>query len=278
MPIHDITPTSGSQRVDIPQLGFGVFQVPDEEVDAAIATALETGYRHIDTARIYGNEEGVGRALAATDIPRDDVFVTTKVWNDDQGAAETVRAFEASLDRLGLDVLDLYLIHWPVPSQDRFVETWGAMRSLRDAGRVRAIGVCNFTVDNLQRLFDETGEWPSINQIELHPYLQQQELREFHGRHGIVTEAWSPLGQGGDVLRDPVVTEIAERVGATPAQVILRWHLDLGNVTIPKSVTPKRIEENFAAPDVELTSEDRDAIAGLDRGERLGPDPETFNG
>ena len=187
----DLTTPSGS--VPIPSIGFGVWQVPDAEVDAAVSAALDAGYRHVDTARLYGNEAGVGRALASSDIPREDVFVTTKVWNDDHGRDTTLAAFDASMARLGLDVLDLFLIHWPAPGRDRYVETWQALRELRDDGRVRAIGVCNFHAPHLQRLFDETGEWPSINQVELHPYLQQTPLREFAAEHGIVTESWSPL-------------------------------------------------------------------------------------
>lgn len=278
MTVNEIPLKSVDQQVDIPQLGFGVWQVPDDEVDAAVAKALEVGYRHIDTARIYGNEAGVGRALAQTDVPREEIFVTTKVWPEDFGSQETVDAFNGSMDRLGLETLDLMLLHWPFPEQDRYVDAWKALQALRDAGRVRAIGVCNFHPEHLQRLFDETGEWPSINQIELHPYLQQRELVEFNGEHGIVTEAWSPLASGKEVMDDPVIGEIAERLGATPAQVIIAWHLARGFVVLPKSVTPSRIEENFAAADVQLTEADMEAIAGLDRGMRTGPDPDEFNG
>ena len=278
MPINDIPLTSGSQRVTIPQVGFGVWQVPDDEVDAAVLAALETGYRHIDTAKLYNNESGVGRALAATDVPRDEIFVTTKVWPTEFGAQETTDSFTASMDRLGLETLDLFLLHWPFPEQGRYVEAWKALQALRDAGRVRAVGVCNFHVEHLQRLFDETGEWPAINQVELHPYLQQREVAEFNAEHGIVTEAWSPLASGKQVLDDPVIGGIAERLGATPAQVVIAWHIARGFVVLPKSVTPSRITENFAAAELTLTEDDMAQIATLDRGFRTGPDPDTFNG
>jgi len=235
------------------------------------------GYRSIDTARLYGNEEGVGRAIAATELPRDDLFITTKVWNDDHGFDSTLAAFDASMGRLGLDVLDLFLIHWPTPARDRYVDTWKALLKLRDDGRVRAVGVCNFEVEHLQRLHDETGELPAINQVELHPYLQQAALREFHAANGILTEAWSPLASGGSVLGDEVVRRIAAKHGVTPAQAILRWHLQLGNVVIPKSVTPSRIAENFDVFGFELDDDDLAAFAPLDRGERTGPDPVAFN-
>ncbi|KGN41144.1 aldo/keto reductase [Knoellia aerolata] len=278
MPINDIPLTSGAAKIEIPQVGFGVWQVPDAEVDAAVLSALETGYRHIDTAKLYNNEAGVGRALAATDVPRDDIFVTTKVWPTEFGAQETVASFTGSMERLGLDTLDLLLLHWPFPEQDRYVDAWKALQALRDSGRVRAIGVCNFHVEHLQRLFDETGEWPSINQVELHPYLQQVEVAEFNAAHGIVTESWSPLASGKEVLDDPVIGAIAERVGATPAQVIIAWHLARGFVVLPKSVTPSRIAENFAAAEVSLTEADMAEIAALDRGMRTGPNPDEFNG
>ena len=278
MPINDIPLTSGAAKIEIPQVGFGVWQVPDAEVDAAVLSALETGYRHIDTAKLYNNETGVGRALAATDVPRDDIFVTTKVWPSEFGAQETVASFTGSMERLGLDTLDLLLLHWPFPEQDRYVDAWKALQALRDSGRVRAIGVCNFHVEHLQRLFDETGEWPSINQVELHPYLQQVEVAEFNAAHGIVTESWSPLASGKEVLDDPVIGAIAERVGATPAQVIIAWHLARGFVVLPKSVTPSRIAENFAAAEVSLSEADMAEIATLDRGMRTGPNPDEFNG
>jgi len=263
--------------VSIPQVGFGVFLVPESETKTAVATALAAGYRHIDTAKLYQNEAEVGEAIAESGIARDEIFVTTKVWNSDQGYDPAIAAFEASMDRLKLDVLDLLLIHWPVPDLDRYVDTWRAFEKLQADGRVRAIGVSNFGVQHLERLFEETSVVPAVNQIELHPHLPQAELREFHARHGIVTEAWSPLARGGAVLDDPVVTRIAERVGKSPAQVVLRWHLQLGNVVLPKSVTPSRIQENIELFDFSLTDEDLAAFATLETGERIGPNPETFN-
>lgn len=263
------------EDVPIPQVGFGVWQVPDDEVAPAFEVALEAGYRHIDTARIYGNERGVGRALAAMDLPREDVFVTTKVWNDDHRRVRD--AFEQSMDRLGLEQLDLYLIHWPVPESGTYVDAWRELLALRDEGRVRAVGVCNFHVPHLQRLEAETGELPAINQIELHPYLQQAELRAFHAEHGIVTESWSPLASGKKVLADPVIGAIAATRGVTPAQVIIGWHLQLGLVVLPKSVTPQRIAENLDVFGFTLEDSELDAIAGLDRGFRTGPDPDHFH-
>ncbi|MDX6317212.1 MAG: hypothetical protein QOD35_612 [Nocardioidaceae bacterium] len=262
--------------VEIPQVGFGVFLVPSEETKAAVSSALETGYRHIDTAKIYGNEEAVGEAIAESPVDREDIFVTTKCWNDDQGYDSARKAFDASMQRLGFDYLDLYLIHWPVPSQDRYVETWKALESLYSEGRVRAIGVSNFQPPHLQRLFDETDIVPAINQIELHPWLQQRELRAFHAEHGIVTEAWSPLAAGGDFLDDPTIATIAKKHEVSPAQVILRWHLDLGNVIIPKSVNPSRMASNMDLFGFELDDDDRSDIAGLDKGHRVGPDPDTL--
>jgi 2,5-diketo-D-gluconate reductase A len=275
--VPNLALSTGTGSIAIPQLGFGVWQVPDAEVDAAIATALETGYRSIDTARIYGNEDGVGRALKATDLARDDLFVTTKVWNDDQGFDSTLDAFDASLGRLGLDTLDLYLIHWPTPEKNTYVDTWKALLKLREDGRVRAVGVCNFGIDHLLRLKDETGEFPAINQVELHPYLQQAALRDFHAANGILTEAWSPLASGGAVLADDVIRGIADKHGVTPAQAILRWHTQIGNVVIPKSVTPSRIVENFDLFGFALDDNDLAAFAPLDRSERTGPDPVEFN-
>jgi diketogulonate reductase-like aldo/keto reductase len=277
-PVSTTTLTTPTGPVALPTIGFGTWQVPDDEVVPAVLAALDAGYRHIHTAALYGNEAGVGRALAGSDVPRDDVFVTTKVWNSDQGLDETLRAFDASTGGLALDVLDLYLIHWPAPGNDRYVDTWRALGRLRDDGRVRAIGVCNFQAEHLQRLHDETGEWPSINQVELHPYLQQSPLRAFHAQRDIVTESWSPLASGKRVLDDPVIDEIARAHGATPAQVVIAWHLALDLVVLPKSVTPSRIVENLAAADLELTADELAAIATLDRGFRTGPDPEEFNG
>jgi 2,5-diketo-D-gluconate reductase A len=259
----------------IPQLGFGVFQVPEEDTAEAVLHALKTGYRLIDTAEAYGNEEGVGDALARGGLSREDVFVTTKLWNSHQGREQAQPALERSLSRLGFDYVDLYLIHWPVPSQDQYVATWQALCDLRAEGKARSIGVSNFQVEHLERIIDASDVVPAVNQIELHPRFQQEELRSFHAEHGIHTEAWSPLGQGS-VLEDPVVSEIAEGRGRTPAQVILRWHLQLGNIVIPKSVTPSRIEENFDVFDFELDQQEMDAIGQLDEGQRIGPDPDSF--
>ena len=262
--------------VEIPQIGFGVFLVPAEETRSAVTSALDAGYRHIDTARIYGNEEAVATAIAESGIPRDELFVTTKCWNSDQGYDSALAAFDASAQRLGLDVVDLYLIHWPVPAKDRYADTWRAFEKLYADGRVRSIGVSNFHPPHLQRLFDETGVVPAINQVELHPWLQQEELRRFHAGHGIVTEAWSPISRG-EKLGDPLVGRIAGKHGVTPAQVILRWHLDLGNVVIPKSVNRDRMAENLDLFGFELDSEDRAAITTLDSGLRVGPDPDTYS-
>ncbi|MBQ1093637.1 aldo/keto reductase [Streptomyces sp. B93] len=262
--------------VEIPQLGFGVFQVPDAETTAAVTEALRAGYRSIDTAAVYGNEAGVGKALAASDTPREDLFVTTKLWNADQGHDATLRAFDASLAKLGLDYVDLYLIHWPTPARDLYRESWKAIERLVAEGRVRSAGVSNFQPAHLRRLLDDTSLVPAVNQIELHPGLQQAGLRALHAELGIVTEAWSPLAQGA-VLGDDAITAIAGRHGRSPAQVVLRWHLQLGNVVIPKSVTPARIRENIDVLDFTLSEEEMSAIAALDRGLRTGPDPDTLN-
>ncbi len=262
--------------VEIPQLGFGVFQVPPDETQRVVEEALAAGYRHIDTAAAYRNERGVGAAVAASGVPREEIFVTTKLWNASHGNDEARTAFEKSLGRLGLDRVDLYLIHWPVPLQDRFVETWRAFEEFREEGRARTIGVSNFRVEDLERLRAESETLPTVNQVELHPRFHQTELREYHARHGIVTEAWSPLGQGALLGEAPIVS-IAERLGRTPAQVVLRWHLQLGNVVIPKSVTPERIRENIELFDFELGAEEMAAIEAIDSGRRSGPDPATFS-
>ena len=263
--------------VEIPQLGFGVFKIPKDRIREAVLTALDAGYRHIDTARLYGNEAAVGAAIndavADSGLLRDEIFVTTKVWNDDQGYDETLRAFDASVGRLGLDVLDLYLIHWPVPGRDRYVDTWRAMEKLYLDGRIRAIGVSNFEPEHLRRLCDKAEVVPVINQVELSPYLQQAKVRATNEELGVLTEAWSPIARGGDLLADEVIVRIADEHGRTPAQVVLRWHIELGNVVIPKSVTPSRIQENIDIFDFALDSADLDAIAHLDRGQRTGPDP-----
>ncbi|WP_307805692.1 aldo/keto reductase [Streptomyces chrestomyceticus] len=264
--------------VAMPQLGYGVWQVPDDEAATAVGNALEAGYRSIDTAAIYGNEEGTGKALAASGIARDELFVTTKLWNDEQGYDSTLRAFDTSLGKLGLEYVDLYLIHWPMPAKDTYVDTYRAFEKIYEEGRAKAIGVSNFQPAHLERLLGETSVVPAVNQVELHPQLQQSELRAFHARHGIATEAWSPLGQGKDLLKNTTVTGLAEKYGRTPAQIVLRWHLQLGNVVIPKSVTPSRIKENIDVFGFELDDADMSALAALDSGTRLGPDPDTMNG
>jgi 2,5-diketo-D-gluconate reductase A len=264
--------------VEVPQLGYGVFKVPSNETKKAVLMAFEAGYRHIDTARAYDNEAGVGDAVCESGLDRDAVFITTKLANRDQGYDATLRAFDASMERLRVDVLDLYLIHWPTPGRDLYVDTWRAMEKLYVDGRIRAIGVSNFQPDHLRRLLDKCDVVPVINQIELHPYLQQQAARQAHAELGILTEAWSPIARGGDLLQDPVVVGLADKHGRTPAQVVLRWQIQLGNVVIPKSVTPSRIVENIAVFDFALDDDDMAAIAALDRGQRTGPDPDTFNG
>src|SRR5215210_5746845 len=261
--------------VEIPQLGFGVFQVPPEHTTETALRALDLGYRHIDTAAAYRNEAEVGQAFRASGLDRDEVFITTKCCNDDHGYEQARKAFQSSLERLELEFIDLYLIHWPVPSQDKYVETWKAFIELNSEGLVRSIGVSNFQPPHLRRLIDETGVTPSVNQVELHPYFQQAGLRREHEQLGIATEAWSPLAQGA-VLDDPVIARIAEAHGKTPGTVVLRWHLQLGNVVIPKSVIPERIEENVDVFDFDLGGDELGAIEALDRGERIGPDPDTF--
>ncbi|MEV0844723.1 aldo/keto reductase [Streptomyces sp. NPDC049954] len=263
--------------VEIPQLGFGVWQVPDEEAAATVGLALEAGYRSIDTAAIYGNERGTGAAIAASGVARDELFVTTKLWNAEQGYDSTLRAFDASLDKLGLDYVDLYLIHWPTPAQDSYIDTYKAFEKILADGRARSIGVSNFLPKHLERLIDATSVVPALNQIELHPQLQQGESRAFHTERGIATEAWSPLGQGKGLLEVPALVAIAQKHGRTAAQVVLRWHLQLGNVVIPKSVTPARIKENFDVFSFELDDEDMAAIGALDEGRRLGGHPDEVN-
>ncbi len=275
--VPTVTLRAGEAQVAMPQLGFGVWQVPDEQATPAVAAALETGYRSIDTAAAYGNEAGVWRAITGSDVPRSDIFLTTKVWNDRHGYDRTLEAFEESHAKLGGDApIDLYLIHWPAPAQDEYVDTYKALVRLREEGRIRAAGVCNFRLEDLQRLHDEVGEYPALNQIELHPYLQQRELRDFHAAHDIRTEAWSPLGQGGELLEDDTLGRIADRYGVSPAQVVLRWHLQSGHVVIPKSVTPSRITQNFTVFGFTLDDDAMEAIDALDKGLRLGPDPAAF--
>ncbi|MCP2031773.1 2,5-diketo-D-gluconate reductase A [Okibacterium sp. HSC-33S16] len=264
-----------SDGYTIPQVGFGVYKVPQHQTAEAVRTALEAGYRHIDTATLYANEAQVGQGVRESGIAREDIFVTTKVWNSDQGFDSTLRAFDTSMDLLGLDYLDLYLIHWPAPTQDRYVDTWRALERLQGDGRVRSIGVSNFHPHHLQRLFDETEIVPVVNQIELHPWLPQTEARVFHKKHGIVTEAWSPLARGG-ILGNPTLDLLAEKHGVSVAQVIIRWHVQLGTVVIPKSVTPSRIAENIDVFGFELDDADLAAIATLETGERTGRDPDDL--
>jgi 2,5-diketo-D-gluconate reductase A len=261
--------------VEIPQLGFGVFQVPPEETQEVVEAALATGYRHIDTAAAYRNERGVGEAIASAGLARDEVFITTKLWNSEQGFDSTLAAFDKSLERLGTDHVDLYLIHWPMPTEDRYLDTWRAFEQIHAEGRARSIGVSNFRVEDLERLRAEAEELPTVNQIELHPSLQQAELRAWHAEHDVATESWSPLAQGA-LLDDDTIVTIAAHHEKTPAQAILRWHLQLGNVVIPKSVTPERIRENIEIFDFELSEDDMAAIARLDAGRRTGPDPTDF--
>jgi 2,5-diketo-D-gluconate reductase A len=260
----------------IPQVGLGVWQTPPEDTERAVAAALQAGYRHIDTAAAYGNEVETGRAIAGSGLPREDVFLVTKLANADQGYDSTLAAFEASIGRLGVEYLDLYLIHWPLPAKNTFVETFKAFAQLRDQGRVRSVGVSNFEPEHLRILVDATGMVPAVNQIELHPLLPQHELRRVHAQLGIATEAWSPLGQGS-LLTNPSVTGVANEHGKTAAQVLIRWHIQLGNIVIPKSVNPERIVSNFDVFDFELSEQDMATITSLDNGTRLGPDPRTFN-
>ena len=260
----------------IPQLGFGTYQVTPETTKAATLAALEAGYRHIDTAEMYGNEKEVGEAVAESGLNRSEIYVTSKLNNGFHDRADALAAFDRTMDALGFDYLDLFLIHWPLPAVGDFVETWKAMEEMQLSGRVRTIGVSNFQQEHLQRLFDETDTVPAVNQIEVHPYLTQDALRAFNTEHGILTEAWSPLAQGA-VLSDPVITEIAERLGKSAAQVTLRWHLQRGDIVFPKSVTRSRVEENFALFDFVLTEADIAAITALNRDERTGPNPDEFN-
>lgn len=261
----------------IPQFGFGVWQVEADTAQDVVTKALDTGYRHIDTAKIYGNEEAVGRAIAESGVDREELFVTTKLWNEDQGYESALRAMDASLERLGLDYVDLYLIHWSQPKNGKYLDTWKAFREIQESGKARSIGVSNFTEKALQDVID-TGTVPAAHQIELHPYFNQKALRELGAQHDIVTEAWSPLGQGKADLQDQTIGEIAKAHGATPAQVIIAWHLAIGNVVFPKSVTPSRIVENWEAQYLALSSEEIALIDGLARDNgRLGPDPEDFN-
>ena len=261
----------------MPQFGLGVWQTPQDVAAEVVKTALDAGYLSVDTAAIYGNERGVGEGLKAAKADRKAVFVTTKLWNDRQGFDSTLQAFDKSLARLEIETVDLYLIHWPAPQKDLYLDSWKAMIQLKDEGRAKSIGVSNFAPEHLQRLIDETGVTPAVNQIELHPSFQQKTLRAFHEKHGIHTESWSPLGQGRQ-LEDPTIGKIAAKHGKSPAQVIIRWHLESGLIVIPKSVTPSRIRDNVQVFDFKLDAEDMAAIGGLDRADgRIGPDPMTAN-
>ena len=261
--------------IEIPQVGFGVFQVPPDETQRAVEDALAAGYRHIDTAAAYRNERGVAAGIAASGVPRAEIFITTKLWNTEQGFESTLAAFDKSIEALDTEQVDLYLIHWPAPARDLYLDTWRAFERIHAEGGARSIGVSNFRIPDLERLQAEAETMPTINQIELHPLLQQVELRAWHAEHGIATEAWSPLAQG-EVLKDDTLVTIAAHHERTVAQVILRWHLQLGNVVIPKSVTPARVRENLDIFDFELTEDDLAAIARLDAGHRTGPDPASF--
>lgn len=260
----------------VPAVGFGVYKVDDADAETAVGIALDAGYRHVDTAEMYGNETGVGKAIRASRLDRDDVFVTTKVWNDHQGHDATLRAFDASLDRLGLDAVDLYLIHWPAAANDRYVETWRTLVELRESGRARSVGVSNFQVPHLERIIAETGEVPALNQVERHPWLPQHELMAFHAQHDIVTGAWSPLGRGR-LVEDPVLTRIADRHGVSVAQVLVRWNVQQGVVVLPKSVTPSRIRTNLDIEGFVLSDDDLAAIATLESGQRTGSHPDSVS-
>jgi 2,5-diketo-D-gluconate reductase A len=270
--VPTVTLNDGEQ---IPQLGFGVFQIPPQDTADVTTRALLAGYRHVDTASAYRNEAGVGQAIHAAGLQRDDVYVTTKCSNDDHGFDQAKRALHESLKRLEMEHVDLYLIHWPVPSADKYVDTWNALVELQQEGLTRSIGVSNFQPSHLERIIAETGVTPAVNQVELHPYFQQVGLRREHADLGIVTEAWSPLAQG-KVLEDPALVEIAEAHGVTTGQVVIRWHLQLGIVVFPKSVTQERIEQNFDVFGFTLTDAQIEAINALDAGDRTGPDPDTF--
>ena len=263
--------------IQIPQLGFGVFLIPPEETEKAVSEALSAGYRLIDTAQGYRNEEGVGAAISSPGIQRDELFITTKLTNSEHGYDKALRAFDESMNKLGIDVLDLFLIHWPQPMFDQYVETWRAFERLLADGRVSSIGVSNFEIEHLERLLAETDVTPAVNQVELHPEFPQEELREFHAAHGILTESWGPLGQGKGLLENPHILDVARRKARTPGQVVLRWHIQLGNVVIPKSVNPGRIRENIDIFDFELDESDMQAIEQVRTGRRLGADPNHFD-
>ena len=259
----------------IPQLGFGVYKIPDGETVDAVLAALDAGYRHIDTAAFYENERGVGEAIRRSGIDRSEVYVTTKVWWTENGYDSALRSFDASLERLGFDTVDLFLIHWPAPKHDKYVDTWRALERIAEEGRARSIGVANFHIHHLQRLAQETSTVPAVNQVELHPWLPQTAVRQYDAAQGIVTEAWSPLARGR-ILGNPTLDALAAKHGVSPAQVVIRWQLQLGNVVIPKSSTPARIRENIDVFGFELDADDLAAIAALETGERTGKDPDDL--
>ena len=262
----------------IPQLGFGVYRVDPDQTERIVSDALEVGYRHIDTASLYGNEYGVGRAIEASGIPRDELFITTKLWNSDQGAQATLDAIDLSLEKLGLHHVDLYLIHWPAPGRDLFVETWETFEKVRDDGKATSIGVSNFRIQDLDRLAAETGTVPAINQIELHPLFSQVPLRDYDAAHGILTESWGPLGHAAvDIFQEPAIAAAAAAHGVSPAQVIIRWHLQHGLVVIPKSNNRDRMAQNFDVFGFELSADELTAIDALNRDQRVGADPDTLN-
>ncbi|MDQ0268500.1 aldo/keto reductase [Cytobacillus purgationiresistens] len=272
--MNEVTLNNG---LKMPQLGFGVWQVEDNEATKAVAKALETGYRSIDTAMIYQNEIGVGKAINDSSVSREELFITTKVWNTDHGYENTLRAFDESLERLGLDYVDLYLVHWPTPQFDEYVDTYKALEKLYHDGKVKAIGVCNFHIEHLEKILEQCTVKPVLNQIECHPFLAQNDLKDFCAKHDIFVEAWSPLQQGGEVLQLESIQTIAHTHNKTAAQVVLRWHLQNNTIVIPKSVTPARIEENFEVFDFELSAEEMEQINQLNRDERKGPDPSDMN-
>jgi diketogulonate reductase-like aldo/keto reductase len=260
-----------------PQLGFGVFQIPDGETADAVSAALAAGYRSIDTAAIYKNEAGVRQGIERSGVARGDIFLTTKLWNSEQGFDSTLKAFDASIKKLGTDYVDMYLIHWPTPKHDRYVDTWKAFIRLREEGRIRSIGVSNFQPAHLDRIVKETGVSPVVNQVELHPDFAQRDVVAANTKHKVITEAWSPLGQGGDLLKNETLVSIGKKHDKSPAQVVLRWHVQLGHMVIPKSATPERIKSNIDVFDFELSADEMKAIAGLDAGKRMGPDPDELN-
>jgi len=273
--MHEVPNIKLNNGVEIPQFGFGVFSIPPDQTAIVVLDAFEAGYRHIDTAEMYRNEEGVGQAVARSGLSRDEVFITTKLNNDGHGTDSAIARLEESLRRLKLDYVDLYLIHWPLPYLDRYVETWKGFERLLADGKTRSIGVSNFQIAHLDRLAKQTATVPSVNQIELHPRLTQPRLRRYHEEHGIATEAWSPIAQG-ESLSEPLIRQLAEKYGKTSAQVVLRWHIQLGNIVFPKSTNPKRIRENIDIFNFELAADDVAAIDGLDAGRRRGPNPDTF--